>query len=863
MSTKKMMVLDGSALLYRAYYALPDLKNIRGFPTNAIYGVITMVSKLMDEQHPEYICACFDLPEPTFRHIEFAEYKAQRKPTPEDLVVQIPVVKEALNAMGIRCLEKSGFEADDLMASLALLGEQEGLETYLVTGDKDILQLVRPGVYVLRITQNSTELYDAQKVTEKYGVDPRGLPDYLGLTGDSSDNIPGVPGVGEKTAKSLLMQYGSLESILKNIELIGNKRVRKALEENAELARKSRKLAILRENVPIPGQLQDYIRGKFDKETLRNLFIEYGFHRLLDQMGIEPLQPRHEISILDIPTQELKLKLPEAVSKIAIDLSPEDGMIYLYPGGDNGYRISPEDLILMLPYLKGKTFYGFELKPLFKKVLELNGKLDEGIIWKDLALAGHLIHAFTGTPVLKTLTMDYLQRDINPVSPNQENELDLRFPEEVLKEKALKIQAIYDLGLIFENKIEEEKLESLFTAVEMPLVMVLAEMESTGIKVDIPYLENLTGEMTQSIEMISREIYQLAGEEFNLNSPRQLSVILFDKMKLPVVKKTKTGFSTDVDVLEALSEEHPLPAKILEYRTLAKVQSTYVESYLQLAHRGTDTIHTTFQQMVANTGRIISSEPNLQNLPVFSHWGDKIRKGFIPRDPENVFLSADYSQIELRMLAHLSQDEGLAKAFREGKDIHTETAAYIFKTDIEQVSPEMRKAAKAVNFGIVYGMSSYGLSKSIKIPVDEAQAYIDAYFEKFPRVRIYMNGVLEEAREKGYVETILGRHCYIPDIQSSKSNLREAAERQAINAPVQGSAADLLKLAMIHLHRALVDQGLAGKLLLTIHDEVVLELPKSELQPTKLLVAENMESALSLSVPIKVDINIGSNLAEC
>jgi len=862
MPAKKLMVLDGSGLLYRAYYALPDLKNMQGFPTNAIYGVITMVSKLLEDEKPDYCCVCFDLPEPTFRHEEFADYKAQRKPTPEDLVIQIPRAKEALMNMGITCLEYKGFEADDIMAALAKAGVQQGAVTYLVTGDKDILQLVKKDVFVMRVTQKSTEIYDEEKVKEKYGVIPSRLPDYLGLTGDSSDNIPGVPGVGEKTAKALLMQYGSLEAIIENLPLIGNNRVKKALEENTELARKSRNLAILRDDVPISLQLESYARKDINKENLRDMFLEFGFYRLMEQMGIETLQETKSIGIKDITSEELNRYLAGDKASWAIEFLPEKKEMLFYFGTEYAYKVKVDEIAGISGSLSGKTVYGFDLKPIFKIFREYAPNLNNGIKWADVALAGYLLHPFSGAPGLSHLAMTYLQRNINP-GQDTADELDLRFPEDIQKENCQKIQAIYDLGLLFETKIAEAGLASLYWDVEMPLAFILAEMEFNGIKVDLPYLRNLKKEMENSIAAVSKEIYQLAGGEFNLNSPRQLSTILFDKLKLPVIKKTKTGYSTDGDVLEALSAEHSLPAKILEYRTLAKVQSTYIDAYLQLAHPGTDTIHTTFQQMVANTGRIISAEPNLQNLPVFTEWGDKIRRGFVPRSGSQVFVSADYSQIELRMLAHLSKDKGLIQAFTEGKDIHTETALFIFKVKPEDVTSEMRRAAKAVNFGIVYGMSAYGLSKSIKISVDEAQAYIDAYFKRFAGVRTYMDGVLKQAREDGYVTTILGRRCYMPDIKSSKGNLREAAERQAINAPVQGSAADLLKLAMIKLRHALDEKKLKSKLLLTIHDELVLEVPSEELEEAKKTVAENMESALSLSVPVIVDISTGTNLSEC
>ena len=862
MSSNKFLIIDGSSFLYRAFYALPEMKNARGFPTNAIYGVFTMIQKLVREESPGYVCVCYDLPAPTFRHQDFEEYKAHRKATPEDLIQQIPKVKEVLEVYGIKNLECSGFEADDIMAALSDFGVKEGLEVYLVTGDKDILQLVRPHVYVMRINPKGVKVYDDAMVREEYGVEPRMFPDFIGLAGDSSDNIPGVPGIGDKTAKTLLELYDNLENILDNVQNIKNLRAKTAIEQNIEQARFSKKLATLNPDVPLSFQLGEFNQKPGNIHLLHDLFMEYGFNRLIEQLELRPAPTASTLNNDNL----MMVSSDSSISELREVLSAQNQTGWYYDAntdqlacytGTRAFLLELSRYPLIADTMKHRCF-GFDWKDLSKRIYRMG--LEPPLGGFDIGIASYLIDPQLGNVDLSKLAFQYLKKNLSANPSDMSLELEMQTNYLGIAEQA---KAVYEIGQLLELRLTESGLDKLFYEIEMPLCSLLGKMEQDGIKVNIPYLRQLSQDMEREMNRISLEIFELSGGEFNINSPKQLAQILFERLKLPVVKKTKTGYSTDIEVLEELSGKHPLPHKILQFRTLMKIKSTYVDAYLAMAQPETQTIHTHFQQTVASTGRIISAEPNLQNLPIFSEWGDKIRTGFITRSKDAVFLSADYSQIELRLLAHISQDENLMQAFRDNKDIHTETACKVFNLKPEEVTGEMRRSAKAINFGIVYGMSAYGLSKSLKIEVKEAQAYIDTYFQRFPKVREYMDRTMVEARDKGYVTTLMGRRCYLTDIGSSRTNQREASERQAINAPIQGSAADMLKIAMLSVSRAIKAQGLSAMLLLTIHDELVLESPESEIERLQPLVKNKMETAMQLDVPILVDIGVGKNLAEC
>ena len=867
MTLKKFYVIDGSSYLYRAFYAIRGLSNSKGEPTNAVYGVTNMMLKLFKDVNPEYLCVCFDLPEPTFRHKDFAEYKSHRKPTPDALIEQIPKVKEVISSLGIECLEHAGYEADDLMAAIAKEAQKEGFETYLITGDKDILQLVDSSIFVMRVSSNGTEIYDESKVIEKYGVSPNHFPDFIGLMGDSVDNIPGVPGMGEKTSRALLEEYGDLDNLLAHSNELKSKKQKELLIQYADQARQSRELARLNPEIPLEINMSNFHRKPVDTGRIRELFRELEFSKLLSQLDLpeqkNSIEKRKVQSEKDIDTFIKEWNSADKISFSLENNSGDSGLFAFYIF-EYVYIISSQLMAKILNSeklkLNSKRLYGYELKNIinFLRTQDLNIAAD----WFDISLAGYLVKPHHGGSNLSALSLEYLGKEIQ--SPESTDELDFD-QSKTIKLLAEKAYATYELGKKLENILKEEKLEDLFYKIEMPLVHVLAEMEFHGIKVDVPLLKSLSSTMTHQMNRLSQDIYKLADEEFNINSPKQLAKILFEKLKLPAGKKTKTKsrYSTNVEVLEELSSIHPLPEKILEYRSLSKLQSTYIDALIQQARSDTHTVHTSFQQTVASTGRIISTEPNLQNLPIHSEWGDKIRECFIPRDSKNLFLSADYSQIELRVLAHLSDDAELKKAFLENKDIHTETATDMFKVDPKDVTPQMRRAAKAINFGIVYGMSAFGLSKSLKISRNEAQSYIDTYFRRYPKVRAYLNEIVDFTKKNGYVLTVFGRRCYIPDIQNPQTNIREAAERQAINAPIQGSAADLLKRAMVNIHTLIKEKSLNTLLLLTIHDELVLESPKSEIETLKEIVKKEMESAMKLSIPVIVEMGVGKNLAEC
>ncbi len=856
MSPKSFYVVDGSSYLYRAFYAIPDLKSPQGKPTNVIYGMVGMLQKLIKENRPDSLCVCYDLPDPTFRHKEFKEYKAQRKPTPTDLVAQIEPAKQVISAMGIEQMELKGYEADDLMASLALAGSKQGYEVILATGDKDILQLVSDTVKVLRINPVGQEIYDFEKIKEKYAVSPECLPDYLGLTGDASDNFPGVPGIGDKTAKNLLLEFGDLDNLYEKIHLVRNKRVRDILIENRELAFFSRSLATLKNDIEITKSIEDFSIKTPDYEKLTQYFVEYGFYNLLNELKSNDDHKSED--------SEYKLDLDEIIpvtvntcsswcgaSKI-IGIAQYEDLIIGY-NGDSFAQIEIANLSQLKCSDNKEKIWIWNAKPLCKRLLSANKELK--LILNDLSIAA-LLAGHTQADSLGKLALELNRHNMIESAESIDS-------DKVKRNTAIQAYETFSLVEKIEQELIDKNLSDLFINIENPLVVLLAQFELSGIKVDVTLLRKLQQELQHEVNQLALKIMNTAGVEFNINSPKQLADILFEKLKLPTAKKTKTGFSTNVEVLESLRGVHPLPGMILDYRALYKILTTYVESYLSLTKPGHDIIHTKFDQMGANTGRIVSSEPNLQNLPVFSEWSNRIRQCFIPRTEDAYFLSADYSQIELRILAHISQDPGLIHAFKNDRDIHTETAVNVFKVMSEMVTSEMRRAAKAINFGIVYGMSAYGLSKSLKINVSEAQRYIDNYFEQYHGVRVYMDKVITEAREKGFVTTLMGRRCPILDIKSVKANIREAAERQAINAPIQGSAADLMKLAILKVAEALTRNQLESKILLTIHDELILEVPKNEIEVTKELLKENMERIVKLLVPVRVDISIGRSWAEC
>ncbi|MFH1758256.1 MAG: DNA polymerase I [Pseudomonadota bacterium] len=889
MSDKKprLFLIDGSSYIYRAFFAIPHLSNSKGFPTNAIYGFTNMLLKIMREQGPEYMAIAFDAPGPTFRHEIFGDYKANRPAMPENLRPQIPYIKEIVAALNIPVLEKAGYEADDLIGTLVKKMENEEVETVIVSGDKDLMQLVTPRVSMLDPMKEKT--FQILEVKEYFGVTPDKIVEVMGLSGDSSDNIPGVPGIGKKTAVELIEEFGSIEELLKNVARVKNAKTRDRLIHYAEQARLSRELAILDTHVPLTEELNSIKLGIPDQEKLQKIFKEMEFSKLLKEFT-SPLEPKEEEYLLITEKTDL-LRLVENLRKagfFSLDLEstsiepmraeivglsfsfrPHQAFYipvgHTYPGVPKQLEKN-EVLEILSPLLEDPSLkkYGQNIKYDYI-LLAKSGIYLQGLAG-DTMIASYLLNPSKHRHSLEELAREYLDRQVITYAEVAGNGAKAVTFDRVEVQKACRYSAEdADLALILADllipQVEAEGFAKLFHQVELPLVEVLAVMEMNGVKLDRPLLASLSEEFAGQLEKISREIYNLAGENFNINSPQQLGKILFEKLKLPGGKRTKTGYSTDVEVLTQLSQEYSLPAKVLEYRSLSKLKSTYVDALPLLINPATGRVHTSFNQTVTATGRLSSSDPNLQNIPIRTPEGRRIREAFIPEDGHWI-LSADYSQIELRILAHLSGDPSLMATFQKDEDVHAATAAEIFHVQSRQVTPEMRRLAKVINFGIIYGMSAFGLSKELAVPPGVAQAYIDNYFQKYRGVRDYIDQSLGLARERGYVTTLMNRRRYLPDIGSSNRSVRQFAERIAINAPIQGTAADLIKVAMINIHRRLPKEKRRSKLILQIHDELVLEVPEEEAEAIKALVKEEMEGVMKLFVPLQVDIGVGKNWAE-
>ena len=883
----RLLLIDGSSYIYRAFFAIRHLSNSKGFPTNAIYGFTNMLLKVLREEEPEYMAIAFDAPGPTFRNEVFGAYKAHRPSMPENLRPQIPRIKEIVAALRIPVVEKTGYEADDLIGTLVKKMEEEGIEVVIVSGDKDLMQLVTPHVILFDPMKDKT--YRIPEVVEYFGVPPAKIVEVMGLSGDSSDNIPGVPGIGKKTAVQLIDEFGSIEKVLENVSAVKNAKTRERLMHYAEQARLSRELATLDLQVPVAEELEHLKLGIPDREKLQKIFKEMEFSRLLKDYSAPP-EAEEEGYTLITGRAEL-LRLIENLSQagtIALDIESTSfepmraeivGISFSYrphqafyiPLGHT-YPEAPqqldkkEALDLLRPLLEDATLkkYGQNIKYdyilLAKSGIQLQG------IAGDTMIASYLLNPSKHRHSLEELAREHLDRQIITYAEVAGSGAKAVPFDRVEVEKACRYSAgNADLTLMLADlllpKIEAEGFGELFHCVELPLVEVLAGMEMKGVKLDQPLLTSLSEEFSGQLEKISRDVYDLAEEEFNINSPQQLGKILFEKLKLPGGKRTKTGYSTDVEVLTQLAKEFPLPAKVLEYRSLAKLKSTYVDALPLLINPATGRVHTSFHQTVTATGRLSSSDPNLQNIPIRSPEGRRIREAFITEESHWI-LSADYSQIELRVLAHLSCDSSLLATFQADVDVHAATAAEIFHVEPQLVTPEMRRLAKVINFGIIYGMSAFGLSKELAAPPGVAQAYIDNYFQKYHGVREYIDQSLALARERGYVTTLMSRRRYLADIRSGNRSVRQFAERIAINAPIQGTAADLIKVAMINIHKRLLKENLRSRLILQIHDELVLEVPEEELSSVRPLVREEMEGVMKLYIPLKVDIGVGRNWAE-
>ncbi|WP_427338944.1 DNA polymerase I [Caloranaerobacter sp. DY30410] len=889
MSLKRFMVIDGNSLLHRAFHALPPLQTKEGIHTNGVYGFLTMLNKIVEEYSPEYICVVFDKKTPTFRHKEYTEYKAKRAKTPDELIMQFDILKDVLSKLNITTLEIDGFEADDIAGTLASIGEKKGLETILVTGDKDYLQLATKKTKVLITRKGITnlEIYDEQRVKEKYGISPIQLIDLKGLMGDKSDNIPGVPGIGEKTGIKLIKEFGSLEGIYENLESISGKKLKERLIENRLQAFMSKKLAKIITEVPISIDLEELKKREPDYDELIDLYKKLEFNSLLSR--IRKNSSGNETS------DDLTINI-DCNYEIVQDLEVIDSIIQSINKSKSVYlKFIQEDKIIGLTVKteKTKTYYIdlveeefkdkvllkfkniFEDKEIEKKghhlkedilILLKNGIYLNGIAF-DSMIGQYIINPSQNSYSIKELAKEYLsvfikdENDILGKGKNRKKITDIPL-EERARIFSTKLEIISRVENAIKEKIQEYNMNELYYTVELPLVEVLAFMEFEGFAVDIKKLNELGEEFETKMAELTEEIYSIAGEKFNINSTKQLGYILFEKLELPVIKKTKTGYSTNAEVLEKLKEKHPIIEKILEYRRIMKLKTTYIDGLLSLVDKETNKIHSTFNQTITTTGRISSTEPNLQNIPIKTEEGRKIRKVFIPSSEEYKLVDADYSQIELRVLAHITDDPNLKEAFYNNEDIHTKTASEVFNVPKSDVTPLMRSRAKAVNFGIIYGISDYGLARDLNISRKEAKLYIENYFAKYKKVKEYMDNIIREGKEKGYVTTIMNRRRYLPELKSRNFNIRSFGERMAMNTPIQGSAADIIKIAMVNVFNELKRKKLKSKLILQVHDELIIEAHKDELDEVKQILKLQMENAFKLSVPLKVDMKIGDSWYE-
>jgi DNA polymerase I len=874
MAKEKLIILDGHSLMNRAFYALPPLTNAEGLHTNALYGFTNMLFKMKEEIKPDYIVCTFDRKAPTFRHEEFKEYKAGRKKMPTELGEQFPVLKELLNFLAIDIFEIDGFEADDLIGTLSKFAEQKDIEVYIVTGDRDALQLASDKIKVV-ITKkgmSEKEIYDYNRMVEEFGVTPTQFIDVKGLMGDASDNIPGVPGIGEKTAYKLIQQYGSIENVLQNIDNISGAKVKQNLMEYTEQAVFSKKLATIMTNVPIDIDM-DSIKSKesFDIAGLRQMFFRLQFKSLIDKLpqgeANEKAAAQKEEDAVSYEVVDTIEKLEAAVKAIkqelymyfdAADLhiysKSSINKIYINSQGKNYVlnfkEMQQQNEKALVEILKGvftdkalqKT--GHDNKIAFIVLSKLGIEL-EGVVF-DTKVAAYLIDSSKGEYELITLIRELLNIDIK----GEGEEL-------YVKETAY----LAEIKKSLEKKIKDYDMEELLYKVEQPLTKTLASIEAEGFNVDKEKLDELGEKFKIEIENVQKEIYALAEEEFNIGSPKQLGKILFEKLDLPVIKKTKTGYSTNAEVLEELSDKHPIIDKITYYRQLTKLYSTYVEG-LRNVIDADGKIHSSLNQTVTTTGRLSSTEPNLQNIPIKYEMGREIRKVFVPNNEECVILSADYSQIELRVLAHIADDSNLIDAFVNHSDIHTKTASEVFRVPLDQVTSLMRSRAKAVNFGIVYGIGDFSLAKDLKITKKEAKTYIDTYFERYPNVKKYMEDIVKEGEEHSFVTTILKRRRYIPELSSSNKVVKALGVRLAMNTPIQGSAADIIKLAMVNVHEELKERKLKSTLILQVHDELILNVYRDELKVVEDIVRKEMEQVIGLRVPLEVDVNVGETWYE-
>ncbi|MCK4518575.1 MAG: DNA polymerase I [Candidatus Omnitrophica bacterium] len=887
-SKKKAFLIDGTSFCYRAHYAIKSLTNSSGRPTNAIYGFVTMLNKIITDEAPEFLGVAFDVKAPTFRHKKFKEYKANRPPMPDELSEQIPVIKKVLKAYHIPIFEMPGYEGEDIIATLAKNLKKESIKVYVATGDKDILQLVDDNLKVYNTNKDGL-LYDRELIEEKYGVGPEAIIEVMALMGDKVDNVPGIPGIGLKTARKLIQEFSTLEKLLNSAGEIKNERLSRLIKEHSADARLSKELIKIDSDVPIEVDIDKLKMREPDKEKLFMIFKELEFQRLLKEFAPSGgLKKEYKLITKKREFKELIGSLkdtavfafdfettssnPHEAELAGVSFSWKEGIAYYVPliGLDKGREgiVRDEALCSLKSIFENEEIKKVGQNVKYESIILTRHKINLKAIHFDTMIASYVLNPSKSNHNLEDISLEYLGHKMISYQ-----DLTGRGKEAVaLKEVALdKVcdyacedsDVTFRLYKILKNKLKEKGLLKLYEEIELPLIEVLAYIEICGVSVDKKKLEAMSGKLKKQLRKLVDDIFCEAGVEFNVNSPKQLQEILFNRLKLPVIKKTKTGASTDAEVLKRLSLDHSLPAMILKYRELSKIKTTYVDSLPSLVNKRTKRIHTSYNQTVTQTGRLSSSGPNLQNIPIRSKLGKEIRAAFMPVSEDFQFLSADYSQIELRVLAHLSGDDNLKRAFRDGLDVHTYTASLVFEAGMEEVTEEMRAVAKTVNFSIIYGISAFGLSRELNIEIAKAKSFIDNYFKRYPGVKAYIDARIKEAEEEGYVTTLFSRRRYIPQIKSGDVTQVNFARRVAINTPVQGTASDLIKIAMINIYNELKKKGFLSRMIMQIHDELIFEIHKDETDKLKKMVKEKMEYVVELDVPIKVDIKVGKSWAEC
>lgn len=911
MPKKSLFLIDGSAIAYRSYFAFikNPLTNSRGENTSAIFGFLRFLFMIFDNENPDYLAVVFDPKGPTFRHKQYKEYKATRQKMPEDMRPQIPKIHEFLQALNIPWIEVEGFEADDVIGTLAKTAQKQGFESYMVSGDKDFMQLVDSGIkmYNPKRAGEEIEILDPAGVEKKVGLPPAKIVDYLALMGDTSDNVPGVPGIGEKTAVNLIQEFGSVESVLENADKVSRANVRQNLHDYREEAILSKKLVIIDTAVPLDVELESFKRKEPQHEQAVKLIKEFEFTSLLERFSPEKTTRKIEYQIVEtqVHLEEILGRIKKAgyfvidletterdpmrADIVGIALSAESGRAFYVPVQveKRTARVNGSAIVKREMFLKGSgdLFGSLNLTDFLKPVLENANikKSGHNIKYEMLVLSRHgielrgvyfdtMVASFLLHPTLRQHNLDalalehldYVKIPTSDLIGKGKKQLSIAdVPvKKVAKYACEDADITFRLHEIFEPQLNKGKLLELFHDVEIPLIYVLREVEENGVALDLNFLKEMSQTLQNKLDQLISSIYEMAGEEFNINSTQQLGQILFEKFKLPKKKRTKTGYSTDVKVLEELAKIHELPRTLIDYRELTKLKSTYVDALPELVNPETGRVHTSYNQTIAATGRLSSSDPNLQNIPIRTEVGREIRRAFVPGDSDHVILDADYSQVELRVMAHLSKDPVLMEAFNNDEDIHAKTASLIFQVPPEDLTHEHRRKAKEINFGIMYGMGVYGLATRLHISNEQAREFITSYFALYAKVKEFVDKMHVQVEEHGYVTTLLNRTRYLPEIKSKNHNIREFARRTAVNTPIQGTAAELIKVAMINIWKKLKENNYQTKMIMQVHDELVFEAPKSEVDVVKELVKDEMENALKLDVPIKADVGVGPNWLE-